>query len=305
MSPPAPEVLEGFIDFHVASAGKPCATWYKVIGDLHGSIRPLVALHGGPGVNHAYLLILSDLTKAHGIPLIVYDQIGTGNSTHLPEKMGDTGFWTEQLFLDELDNLLSYLGVQDNYDILGHSWGGMLGSRHASKQPPGLKHLVLASTPADMGLWVTSQNALRTELPRAVQDTLDLHEKNGTTESEEYQAAVGVFYSRFLCTINPLPSPVAEGFAWIKRDPTVYLTLNGPSEFYITGPLKDWSMISDAHKMAVPTLVLNGRYDQARDPVVAPFFREIPRVRWVTFAESSHMLHWEERERYMEVVGRF
>ncbi|KAJ7140376.1 proline-specific peptidase [Mycena filopes] len=305
MSPPAPKVVEGFIDFHVASAGKPCATWYKVIGDLHGSIRPLVALHGGPGVNHAYLLILSDLTKAHGIPLIVYDQIGTGNSTHLPEKMGDIGFWTEQLFLDELDNLLVHLGVQNNYDILGHSWGGMLGSRHASKQPPGLKHLVLASTPANMGLWVTSQNALRTELPRAVQDTLDLHEKNGTTESEEYQAAVGVFYSRFLCTITPLPGPVAEGFAWIKRDPTVYLTMNGPSEFYITGPLQDWSMISDAHKIAVPTLVLNGRYDQARDPVVAPFFREIPRVQWVTFAESSHMLHWEERERYMEVVGRF
>lgn len=80
---------------------------------------------------------------------------------------------------------------------------------------------------------------------------------------------------------------------------------NGPSEFHITGPLKDWSIVSDAHKINVPTLLLNGRYDEARDPVVAPFFREIPRVKWVTFAESSHMIHWEERERYMEVVGNF
>jgi pimeloyl-ACP methyl ester carboxylesterase len=51
-----------------------------------------VALHGGPSVNHTYLLVLSDLTRAHGIPLIVYDQIGTGNSAHLPEKIGDTAF---------------------------------------------------------------------------------------------------------------------------------------------------------------------------------------------------------------------
>ncbi|KAJ7094793.1 hypothetical protein C8R44DRAFT_645236 [Mycena epipterygia] len=52
-------------------------------------------------------------------------------------------------------------------------------------------------------------------------------------------------------------------------------------------------------------LLLNGRYDQARDSVVAPFFQKIPRIKWVTFAESSHMLHFEERERYMEVVSSF
>ncbi|KAJ7622509.1 proline-specific peptidase [Roridomyces roridus] len=299
------KVIEGESDFTVPAAGKACKTWYKVTGDLTSGRRPLVAVHGGPGVNHGYLLILSDLTKAHSIPLVVYDQIGTGNSTHLPEKMGDVGFWTEQLFLDELDNLLAALGIQDNYDLLGHSWGGMLGSRHAALQPAGLKHLVLASTPAAMELWVKSQNALRAKLPQDIIDVLDKHEKDGTTDSQEYRDAVGVFYSRHLCTINPLPEPIAEGFSWIQKDPTVYLTMNGPSEFDITGPLKDWSMLQDAHKIKVPTLVLNGRFDEAQDPVVAPFFNEISRVKWVTFAESSHMLHWEERERYMSIVGHF
>jgi pimeloyl-ACP methyl ester carboxylesterase len=81
----------------------------------------LVALHGGPGVNHGYLLILSDLTQTYSIPLVVYDQIGTGYSTHLPEKRGDTSFWTEELFLAELNNLLTYLRIKDDYDLLGHS----------------------------------------------------------------------------------------------------------------------------------------------------------------------------------------
>lgn len=80
---------------------------------------------------------------------------------------------------------------------------------------------------------------------------------------------------------------------------------NGPSEFHITGSLKHWSMISDAPKISVPTLLINGRYDEACDSVVAPWFSLIPRVRWVTFAESSHMPHLEERARYMELVGGF
>nr|GAT44472.1 proline iminopeptidase [Mycena chlorophos] len=300
------KTTEGEAAFDVPAAGKPCKTWYKIIGDLSDptSRRPLVALHGGPGVTHTYLLPLSDLTVKHNIPLILYDQLGNGNSTHLPEKMGDVGFWTEQLFLDELDNLLAHLGVKDNYDLLGHSWGGMLGSRHASLQPPGLNHLVIASSPADMGLWVAAQNALRTQLPTDVQAILDKNEKDGTTDSEEYEQAVGVFYSRFLCRLGPFPDEVNDALEWIKKDSTVYLTMNGPSEFYITGPLKDWSMLNDAKKIVVPTLLSNGRYDEAQDSVVAPFFDQIPHVKWVTLAESSHMAHFEERERFMELVAR-
>ncbi|KAF8900262.1 proline-specific peptidase [Gymnopilus junonius] len=296
---------EGEIDFAIPSLGKVCKTYYKVIGDLKSGKRPLVALHGGPGVSSEYLEILSDITQKHGNPIVLYDQIGTGRSTHLPETMGDTKFWTDQHFLDELDNVLKKLGIQDDYDVLGHSWGGMLGSRHAVRQAAGLKHLVLMSTPADMQLWVKSQLELLTRLPTDIQDTLRKHEQDGTTDSEEYKKAMGYFYSRFLCTLNPIPPAILAGFAWIEKDPTVYLTMNGPSEFYITGPLRDWTVIPDAHKISVPTLLTNGKMDEATDSVVLPFFKEIPKVRWVNFSESSHMAHYEERERFMEIVGDF
>ncbi|KAF9218448.1 proline-specific peptidase [Gyrodon lividus] len=262
-------------------AGKNCQTWYKIIDDLAAG-TPLVALHGGPGVNHEYLLILSDLTESRSIPLVVYDQVGTGYSTHLPEKMGDITFWRDELFLQELDALLCHLGIQENYALLGHSWGEMLGARHAVSQPKGLKKLVLADTPADMRLWVESQNALRKLLPEEVQAILDKHEAAGTTNSKEYEGAVGVFYSLFLCRINPMPKEILAGFEWVQKDPTVYLTM-----------------------IQCPTLLVNGRYDEAQDSVVRPFFQHIPRVKWVKFSNSSHMPHFEEREWYMEVVGNF
>lgn len=122
------QIIEGEVAFVVPQAGKPCKTWYKVFGDLQSN-TPLVALHGGPGCAHDYLLVLADLTSSLSIPVVLYDQIGNGRSTHLPEKGSDASFWTDQLFLDELDNLLTHLGIKDNYALLGHSWGKRHGIR--------------------------------------------------------------------------------------------------------------------------------------------------------------------------------
>jgi pimeloyl-ACP methyl ester carboxylesterase len=79
----------------------------------------------------------------------------------------------------------------------------------------------------------------------------------------------------------------------------------GPSEFTITGSFKSFNIVDQLHKIAVPTLMINGRYDEAQDSTMAPFFSHIQKVKWITFAESSHTPHWEERERYIEIVGDF
>lgn len=162
--------MEGEVEFKVHGVDKTCKTWYKVFGDIKtSSQRPLVVLHGGPGVVHNYLLPLADLATSHSIPVVFYDQLGNGKSTHLPEKNGDTSFWTEQLFIVQLESLLDHLGVQDGYDLLGHSWGGMLGARFATTHPVGLKRLVIADSPASMKLWVEAANRLRSQLPPNVQ----------------------------------------------------------------------------------------------------------------------------------------
>ena len=108
-------------------------TWYRVTGDPATASRPpLVALHGGPGAGHDYLLSVADLA-GEDRAVIHYDQLGCGNSTRLREHGAD--FWTVELFLEELDNLLAHLGIAGEYDVLGQSWGGMLGMEHAIDRP--------------------------------------------------------------------------------------------------------------------------------------------------------------------------
>ena len=218
--------IEGKMNWTLPNGGLECQTWYRITGNLKSNARPLVLLHGGPGVSSDYLFPLSSLCSRYHIPVVFYDQIGSGRSTHLPDKMGDTEFWTEQLFLDELKALLQHLNIYDSYDLLGHSWGGMLGSRHASRQPGGLEHLIIMSSPATMTDWIEAQMVHRRKLPQDIQDVLDRCEKEGTTDSKEYQDAVNVYYSYHLCRVSPMPELLQQSFSELEKDPTVYFTMS-------------------------------------------------------------------------------
>lgn len=306
---------EGSIDFLVSGLQKPCKTWYKIIGHLSPAANstspknpPLIILHGGPGAAHEYLLPFTDLYTQSAIPLIFYDQIGNGRSTHLPEKAGDESFWTESLFHHELDNLIDHFGLRDSgFDILGQSWGGMMGSSYAALRPKGLRRLVLANAPADIKLWKHGLENLRVTLPEDVQKALREAEETGDFESKEYEQAVTVFYQRHLCTTKPWPAKEVEvALKWMSEYPEVYATMYGPSELTITGTLRNWSVLDKLSNIAVPTLVYNGAQDEAQDVCVAPFFWGIShKVKWVTIQNGSHFCHVEHREQVMRLVGDF
>jgi L-proline amide hydrolase len=281
--------------------GETVETWYRVTGELGGDgPAALIVLHGGPGAAHDYLVSLTDLA-ADGRPVIHYDQVGNGRSTHLPERGAD--FWTVELFVRELHNLVDALGVRERHHVLGQSWGGFLAQEYALTQPRGLRSVVLADSAASFPDFVAEANRLRADLPPEVDATLTRHEQAGTTDDPEYEQACMVFYTRHVCRLDPWPAEVMEGFGWIERDPTVYHTMNGPSEFHVIGSIKDWRSLDRLGSIRVPCLLVSGRYDEATPALQETLRDGIPDAEWVLFEESSHMPHLEERERYMQVVG--
>jgi L-proline amide hydrolase len=289
-------VIEGFAPYGDYQS------WYRVTGDLNSGKPPLFVLHGGPGCTHDYVDSFKHLASG-GRAVVHYDQVGNGRSTHLRDKGAD--FWTVDFFRKELDNLIDHLGARKAYHVLGQSWGGMLGAEFAVRQPKGLVSLVIADSPASMALWVSEADRLREDLPPQVQATLLKHEAAGTTDTKEYQDAVKVFNEKHVCRVVPMPDEVARTFAAIEEDPTVYHTMNGPSEFHVVGTLKTWSVIDRLHAINVPVLLISGHYDEATRPTVQPYADNIPDVRWQIFEHSSHMPHVEETELCLKVVGEF
>jgi L-proline amide hydrolase len=278
------------------------STWYRVVGDLKNSKTPVMILHGGPGAGHNYCEPIAEVLAQTGRAAVLYDQIGCGNSTHLPDKPKE--FWTPELFMEELVLLTEHLGISNKYDIVGQSWGGMLGMQFAITQPKGLNAMVIADSPASMEVWVSEANKLRKELPPEVEATLLKHEAAETTEDPEYVAAVDVFYSRHLCRI-PQPPYVVASFEQMAADPTVYHTMNGPSEFHVIGSLKHWDIRPQLKEITTPTLLVSGQYDEATPAMVKEINGLIPGSKWELFAESSHMPHVEEPAKFKRVVSEF
>lgn len=288
---------EGFMPF------RDWQTWYRVTGDLENGKLPLVIAHGGPGCTHDYVDSFREIAVLDGRAVIHYDQLGNGNSTHLPEKGPE--FWTVDLFLDELDHLLDHLGIRDRYAYLGQSWGGMLGGEHAVRRPAGLKAIIFANSLASMPTWVAEANRLRAELPAEVQQTLLRHEAAGTLTDPDYLAASRVFYLRHVCRLDPWPPEVTRTFELMDLDNTVYRAMNGPTEFHVIGTMKDWTIEDRLHLVNVPALVISGKYDEATPLVTKPLVENIPGARWVLFEHSAHMPHVEEKELCLRTVSDF
>jgi L-proline amide hydrolase len=276
-------------------------TWYRIVGDLDSGPTPVIVLHGGPGAAHDYTEPIADLSR-FGRGCVLYDQLGCGKSTHLPDA--PAGFWSPQLFKDELAELARHLGVAGRYAIVGQSWGGMLAMEHALDHPAGLRAIVVADSPASMPLWVEEATRLRADLPQDVQQTLTRHEAAGTTDDPAYEAAVRVYYDRHLCRI-PWPDCVERSFAQMAEDPTVYHTMNGPSEFHCIGSLKTWDITERLPEIDTSTLLVSGRHDEATPHIVEQIHSRIPGAQWELFEESSHMPHVEEPDAFLARVEAF
>lgn len=215
----SPTVTTGEVDF--VYNGESFKTWYKVFGDLHSGATPLVVLHGGPGVPHNYVLPHARLAAERGIPVVFYDQVGCGQSTHRTDK--PAAFWAIPLFVAELDNLLSALGIAGGFDLLGHSWGGILAAEFAATtQPRGLRRLILADSLASMALWEVSVGKLLGRMPQGVQEVIKRHEAAGTTDSVEYQEAMQAFYREYVCRLDPWPQDLLDAFAALEKNSVVY-----------------------------------------------------------------------------------
>lgn len=216
---------EGTAPFTITSIDTPCTTYYKIFGDLHSG-PPLIVLHGGPGSGHEYCLPFSNLSR-HGMPVVFYDQIGCAKSTHLPSTAGDESFWTVDLFVAELENLLQHLKIgPGSSHVLGHSFGGIVAAAFAACRPEGLWRLVLAGAPADGEVFRKSLLGLKARMSVEAQRAVDEAVRTGDSSGPAYEVAMEEFVRTFLCRAEVWPpEELKMDFQHQMEDTTVRRTM--------------------------------------------------------------------------------
>ena len=257
--------------------------YVRVNGRLDGPRPPIVMIHGGPGGTHSSFL--NALALADERAVILYDQLDSGRSDH----PNDPKNWTVERFTDEVDAVRRTLGVR-RWHVLGGSWGGTIALEYGARRPPELAGLVLASPLVSTKSWIADANALRGQLPSAIQATLRQCDPPATI-TPACEKATEVFYANFNRR-DPATQAMTEygrlhggkGF-----NGELYEAMWGSSEFVSTGTLKNYDGEPLLAKLDGPhTLFIDGQYDEARPVTLAAFAARVPGADFAVVPGAAH-----------------
>ena len=253
--------------------------------------RPLVCLNGGLIFSHASLWP-SFAPLADGRQLVFYDQRGRGESTAPPGARAariehDAG---------DLGALRQALGIEQ-WDVLGHSWGGGIAMLGAAEDLEGVRRLVLVDAVAPTSWWLPRMHAIALDrLPPAE------------------RAALAAFEPAMLAEPDPaVHSAYARAFApaWFADIELAPLFTPPPSES-LTGAAVaarlrregyDWR--DRLRALDRPTLVIHGEQDALPLQVAHELVATLPQARLATVPNAGHMPFWERPEDLFPLVDAF
>ncbi|MBN1365340.1 MAG: alpha/beta fold hydrolase [Syntrophaceae bacterium] len=115
-----------------------------------GKGNPVVMVHGNPTWSFYYRNLIKDLSKNYRV--IAVDHIGMG----LSDKPGDDQYqYTAARRVEDLGALIEHLQLK-KFTLVGHDWGGIIGSFYAAQHPEKIAGMILFNTSAF--LWPINKN---------------------------------------------------------------------------------------------------------------------------------------------------
>jgi proline iminopeptidase len=276
--------------------------WTKRFGN-NPSMKVLL-LNGGPGATHEYFECFENFLPAEGIEFIYYDQLGTGNSNN----PNDTSLWDLPRYVEEVETVRRSLGLtKDDFYLLGHSWGGILAMEYALKYQEHLKGLIISnmmSSAPEYGKY--ADDVLAKQMDPEVLDTIRMIEATGDFNNPRYMGLLMPhFYTQHIMRI-PLeewPEPVQRSFGKINH--SLYITMQGPSEFGVSGKLEKWDRKAELSNIKAPTLVIGAKHDTMDPEHMKWMSDEVQNGSFLFCPNGSHMCFYDDQNVYFNGLIKF
>lgn len=269
--------------------------WTKTIGN-NPKARVLL-VNGGPGLTHEYFECFESFFPAQGIEFIYYDQLDCGNSDH----PGDTSLYEVSRYVEEIEQVRKALQLDEsNFFLLGHSWGGILAMEYALKYQQHLKGLIISNMMCDAAAYdAYADNVLSKTIPEEVLNTIrNMEERNDYSNPAYMELLLTHYYTQHILrlAVNEWPEPVNRSFS--KLNNTLYITMQGPSEFGIAGKLQNWSVKDRMKEITVPVLSIGAKYD-TMDPLHMEWIsKEVKNGTFLLCGNGSHMCFYDDQQQY-------
>lgn len=273
--------------------------WTKRVGN--NPEMKLLLLHGGPGATHEYFEVFDSYLPFAGIEYYYYDQLESSYS----DQPNDSTLWSVDRYVDEVEQVRKALGLNaDNFYLLGHSWGGILGMEYALKYGQNLKGLIISNMMASIPEYNKyAKDVLGPQLPPDVLKEIMALDAKGEYSDPKYLDLIHThFYPEHVLRMPPgqWPEPVNRSFA--NMNEKFYVTMQGPSEFGIAGQAKllNWDVTQKLKNITVPTLTIGGAYDTMDPKHMEWMASELPNGEYLHCPKGSHMPMYDDNESYFK-----
>ena len=278
--------------------------WTKRIGN--NPSKKVLLLHGGPGFDHQYFQAFESFFPKESIEFYYYDQLGSEFS----DKPKDESLWTIDRFVDEVEQVRQALKLSsENFIILGHSWGGILGIEYALKYQVNLKALIISNMVPSIPDYIDyANNVLAPKLDPDVLKKIREYEAVEDYTNPEYLELIEKHYYTKHSLRLPLdewPDPVTRSLS--KSNFDIYLRMQGPSEFGVVGDaiLKDWDRKNDLKKLKIPILTIGGEHDTMDPKQMEWMSKEVQNGSYLHCPNGSHWSMYDDQENYFNGVTGF
>ncbi len=276
--------------------------WTKRIGN-NPKIKVLL-LNGGPGATHEYFECFENFLPAEGIEFIYYDQIGCGNS----DNPNDESMWDLARYVEEVEQVRIALGLDEtNFYLLGHSWGGILAMEYSLKYQKHMKGLIISnmmSSCPEYGKY--ADEVLAKQMNPAVLAEIEKIEAAKDFANPRYmELLLPNFYEKHILRFpaKNWPEPVNRSFA--KMNQSLYVTMQGPSEFGIAGKLEQWDRKGQLKDIAIPTLVIGAQHDTMDPKHMEEMAKLTPKGTYLYCENGSHMCMYDDQKTYFKGLISF
>lgn len=276
--------------------------WTKRIGN-NPSIK-LLLLHGGPGMTHEYFECMESFLPKEGIEFIYYDQLGSGNS----EQPKDTSLWQVERSVDELEQVRQALGLnKDNFYLLGHSWGGIVAQEYALKHQEHLKGLIISNMMSSAPLYDKyAEEVLAPKMdPAVLKEIREIEARKEYTSPRYMELLTPHFYNKHICRLplDQWPEPMTRSLSKVNAE--IYVSMQGPSEFGLSGKLENWDVSQKIGNITVPTLVIGATHDTMDPKHMEWMSKQVKNGQYLLCPQGGHMCMWDDQQAYMKGLIAF
>lgn len=276
--------------------------WTKRIGN-NPKIKVLL-LNGGPGATHEYFECFENFLPAEGIEFIYYDQLGCGNA----DNPNDTSMWDLARYVEEVEQVRKALNLDNtNFYLLGHSWGGILAMEYATKYQNNMKGLIISNMMASCPEYDKYANEVLAKQmnPEVLAELMKMEANNDFSNPKYMELLLPNFYEKHILRFpaKDWPEPVNRSLG--KTNQSLYVTMQGPSEFGISGKLEKWDRKSDLKNVKIPTLVIGAKHDTMDPKHMEEISKILPNGSYLFCPKGSHMAFYDDQKTYFSGLISF